>query len=219
MYWLRVLGIKHLTTQAMTDVEEKIHQALIGKSFSIPEPLFLALKAIGKVKLATGEVIVPTLPDLPCTTTKNVPGTLGIVTPENHSIYEELPVIGPTVEALLQRSKSKDRATYASVLAPKGATASVNLQGFAPLNSCKNEALATLHDLGIDADGPFRNIRNTGFNYKILDFVSEYLQTTETFKVFVTNPLTVPETGSVGQIIQAIPDVSQLDPLSRAGDN
>jgi hypothetical protein len=100
----------------MTDVEETIHQALIGKSFAIPEPIFLALKAIGKVKLATGEVIVPNFPDLPCTTVQSIPGTAGVITPENHNLYEELPLIGPTVEALLQRVKSKDRATYASVL-------------------------------------------------------------------------------------------------------
>ncbi|XP_031357805.1 uncharacterized protein LOC116181572 [Photinus pyralis] len=199
----------------------RVYQALEDKTFHVPEPIFLALKSLGKTISKTGDTLVPTFPDIPTTRVDDIPGTLGVIGIENHNVYEELPVIGPTIEALRQRVSGENPTNaraYGSLLAPPGTTANVNLQGFARLSFCRREALATLHDLGIEEDVQFQNIHNTGISYQILNFVSEYLSTTEIFKLYNVSVLQMPDTGSTGQLIAARPEPTELLPDTRAGN-
>lgn len=217
-FWLRAIGIKATTGVELTDEEDRVFQALETKKLNIPEPMYLALKALGTTSTKTGDKLVPDFPPLPHTVVNNVPGSCGVISAANHNIYEELPVIGPTIENMRQRTHGREGRQYASVFAPRNTTANKNLQGFSRIGSCREEMIQTLNDVGINANDPFINISNTGINFSVLSFVSEYLGCTETFKIMETTLLTLPETGSVAQTVMAVPVVAELTADTHAED-
>lgn len=48
----------------------------------MPEPIYLALKAIGNNKKKTGDVLAARFPEIPTTRVGELPGTLGVVSTE-----------------------------------------------------------------------------------------------------------------------------------------
>lgn len=154
----------------------------MGNTFNLPEPIFLELKSLGNITTSTRNNVIPSFPAIPTARVATIPGLLGVVSIENHNVYEELPVIGPTIEALRQCSATKARNTYASVFAPANTTALTNLQRFVDLPTCKSEMISQLENLGVRHDRQFDTIRDTGINFKILNSISKYLGETETFK-------------------------------------
>lgn len=221
LFWLRAIGIKSQSGEALTDAEQRVFQALEHKQFNVPEPVFLALKAIGNIKTRTGDYFNATFPELPVAQAGVVPGTLGVIDAANHSIYEEMPVVGVALEALVERVSGADPSRtrpYVSKLAPQRAAATTNLQGYTRLPACRMEAITFINDLGIE-DGVYPpGIANSGIIFNVMATISEYLQGTETFKLQTLNPLTLPPTGSIGQIIQSMPQVNELDESSTAAN-
>lgn len=192
LYWLRVIGIKLSTGQMLSVAEDRVLQSFENRKLSVPEPIFFALKAIGKIVTATGDTLVPHFPELPNQVVATYPGSLAVVNTDNHNLYEELPVIGPTIECLRQRLHGPQPnlgRVYPSQFAP----ANTNLQGFARLHHCRMEAIAFLENLNIPSpDVQFPTISQSGINYQILDAVSEYLSTTESFKIYSCGVIEMP---------------------------
>lgn len=130
LYWLRVIGLKLSTGQTLSVAEDRVLQSFEERQLSVPEPIFLALKAIGKVTTATGDNLVPDFPELPTQVTATYPGSLGVVSTQNHNVYEEMPVIGPTIECLRQRLHGNTARLYESAFSAGPTVATTNLQGF-----------------------------------------------------------------------------------------
>lgn len=221
LYWLRVIGLKLSMGHVLTEAEDRVLQRFEDRKLSVPEPIFLALKAVGKVVTATGDTLVPEFPELPTQVTATYHGSLGVVTTDNHNVYEELPVIGPAIECLRQRldgAQPNAGRTYPSQFAPANTVANINLQGFARLSHCRMEAIAFLENLNIQADQQFPTISQSGISYQILDAVSEYLATTESFKIYSCGVIEIPESGSTGQTVRAVPEITDLDDTTKASN-
>lgn len=80
------------------------------------------------------------------------------------------------------------------------------------------EALAFLENLNIQEDAQFPTISQSGINFQILDAVSEYLSTTESFKIYSCGLIEMPDSGSSGQIVRSVPEVQELDPTTNASN-
>lgn len=212
VFWLRAISLKLWLGRDLTDAEVAIQRAFEGKSLVLPEPIFLAIKAIGRTKTKNGETLSPVLPDVPTTVTADIPGGLGIITAANHNVYEELPVVGPTYQGCYERSLTTNAGVYASVFAPVDTTASRNLQGFRPLVTCRQDSLALLASMGFEGQGiQPRSISNSGINFNAVKTVSNLLSRITAFKIVETDIFSIPATGSIAQIIEAIPDQTGVD--------
>lgn len=63
-----------------------------------------------------------------------------------------------------------------------------------------------------------RTISNTGINYNALKVVSNVLSRSETFKLAEVDIFSIPNTGSLGQIIQTMPTPEAVDTELRASN-
>lgn len=63
-----------------------------------------------------------------------------------------------------------------------------------------------------------RTIANTGINYNAVKVVSNLLSKSETFKLADVDIFSIPNTGSLGQIIQTIPTNEAIDTELRASN-
>lgn len=216
MFWLRAISLKLWQGQELTPAEVDVQRVFEGKTFVLPDPIHLGLKAIGRVTTRNGEVLAPTLPPLPDQIVTNIPGLLGAVATANHNVYEDFPVIGVSYQGCYERALRTDYAAYNSVVAPAGTQANRNLQGFDTLKTVRADSLSALHSMGFEVDVRPRTVSNTGFNYNALKVVSNILAKSETFKVVEIDIFAIPATGSLAQIIETIPDQTAVDTITRA---
>lgn len=167
LVWLRSIGLCLEFGQQLSVAEEQVQRVFAGKPLNILEPQFFGLKAVGKTKTKNGETLVPSFPDMPCTPTLTIPGGLGVVTANNHSLYEELPIMGPVYQGCVERSATPNAQDYVSVFAPAGTTANTNLQGFARLVTARQDSLSFLERMGFSRDRRPPSIARTGLSYDI----------------------------------------------------
>lgn len=189
-----------------------------GKTFVLPDPIHLGLKAVGKVTTKNGEVLAPTFPSLPDQIVADTPGVLAAVSTANHNTYEDYPVLGIAYQGCYERAQTANQHTYVSAVAPANTTANRNLQGFDTLKPTRTDGLSTLYSMGFEIGIRPRTISRTGFNYNALKVVSNLLARIETFKTVEVDIFTIPVTGSLGQIIETIPDSTSVEGLTRASD-
>lgn len=134
-----------------------------------------------------------------------IPGLLGLVSTENHNTYEDFPVVGVAYQGCYERSRGTGAQTYASAVAPQRTRANRNLQGFDTLKTVRQDCLAVLNDMGFSENVRPRTIENTGINYNAVKVVSNVLAKSEVFKLSEVDIFSIPNSGSLGQIIQTIP--------------
>ena len=101
MAWFKILRLKYVNSQPLTDVEMQIYRMAEHFSFVIPQPIFMYLRNIGNITTPLGDHLIPEFPPLPTQVVDNVPGTLGNINEHNHNIYEEVSVIGVLCEYLM----------------------------------------------------------------------------------------------------------------------
>lgn len=213
LFWLRSIGLKLEAGSDLTDAEAQVERAFKDKTLAILEPQFLGLKTIGRVTTRNGEILFPTLPDLPNTVTGETPGGCGVAAAANHNLYEEYPVMGPAFQGCVERAArgNGEAAVYNSVFAAANSTANRNMQGFNSLRRVRPECIALLNDMGFGDAAP-RTIANTGISYNAMKTVSNLLEKVTIFRVQHTNPITLPATGSMGQIVITKPVTADLIP-------
>lgn len=178
----------------------------------------MGLKAVGKVATRNGEVLAPTFPDTPAQIVDRIPGLVAIVDAENHNTYEDLPVVGVAYQGCYERAQRNDAHAYRSVVTPDGTAANRNLQGFDSLKHVRRDCIAVLEDMGFGVGVRPGTISNTGINYNAVKVVSNILSKSETFKLAEVDIFSIPNTGSLGQIIQTVPTAETIDAGLRASE-
>lgn len=127
MFWLRAISLKLWQGQELTPQEVDLQRTFEGKTFVLPDPIHLGLKAIGKVTTKNGEVLAPTFPPTPAQAINRIPGLIGEVNTANHNIYEDYPVVGIAYQGCRERARNHETHVYESVVAPADTQANRNL--------------------------------------------------------------------------------------------
>jgi hypothetical protein len=135
---------------------------------------------------------------------------------DNHNVYEVLPVIGPASQACYERAADVRAINYDSAFRPQNGHVTQNLPGFGPLLSARMEAISLLNEMGFSLNDRPLTIGNSGINYNALKTVSNLLTRKTRFKMIEVDVLSMPPTGSIAQVIQSRPVVSDLDDIDRA---
>ncbi|KAG8222557.1 hypothetical protein J437_LFUL016758, partial [Ladona fulva] len=216
LFWLRVIGLKAQLGDQLTQTEVDVQRTFTNQVLSVPEPIHIGLKALGRTKTKNGEIISPEFPSLPDTVTANTPGGLGPVNTENHSVYEDLPIIGPAYQACYERAADARVVNYDSAFQPPHGVANPNLQGFGPLTPARMEAIGLLNEMGFSLDERPVTIGNSGINYNAVKTVSNLISRIIRFKMVEVDILSMPPTGSIAQVIQSRPVAQDLQNITRA---
>lgn len=87
VFWLRTISLKLWQGHELTPSEVDLQITFEGKTLVLPDPIHLGLKSVGKVTTKNGEVLAPLFPPTPATVTNRIPGLLGVVDADNHSVY------------------------------------------------------------------------------------------------------------------------------------
>lgn len=214
IFWLRAIGLKSQGDLQLTQQEREVMLEMEHQPLYVFDPIYLALKTYGRIQACNKDTFYPQFPDIPSVVTGNVPGTLGEISVDNHNIYEELPVIGPTIDGMMRRIRGDNPnhpRDYQSVLAPAHTMANTNLQGFDRLTRVRLEALSMLEDHGVRGEAQLPSIADTGINPKLLSVISDYVSNLIVYKGQLINVLNIPDTGSLGQLISARPSPEDLN--------
>lgn len=183
LFWLRAISLKLWQGRDLTPAEVDLQRVFEGKTLVVPDPIHMGLKAIGNVTTKNGEVLAPQFPDVPAATVDQIPGLIAIVNTDNDNTYEDYPVVGVAYQGCFERAQGVTSRTYRSVVAPAGASANRNLQGFDTLKPVRQDCIAVLQDMGFGEDVRPRTIASTGINYNAMKVVSKVLSKTDTFKL------------------------------------
>lgn len=216
MFWLRTISLKLWQGQELTAPEVNLQRTFEGKTFVLPDPIHLGLKAVGRVTTRNGEVLAPTFPDTPARVIDQIPGLIDVVNTANHNTYEDYPVVGIAYQGCRERAQNHLAHTYESVVAPAGTQANRNLQGFDTLKHVRQDCLAVLEDMGFSGNAHPPTVSNTGISYNALKVVSNVLAKTDTFKLAEIDIFSIPSTGSLAQIVETIPTQDSVDEVTRA---
>lgn len=209
--WLRIIQLKRSNGQALTKAEEQMLTMCETTTFTVPMPIYLYLQALGVVKAAsTGQQLIPSFPALPVTPIQGFGGYFGAVDDETHNLYEEFPTLGVTTEGLRRSISDAAAGNCTSSLAPQNAQVNQNLLGYTPLVGRRPESKNQFLAAGVAPDQFPETIQNTGFSYDILYLMSNWLQTTKTFKLQSLHFATFGLNGVQGQIVVSRPNVRQL---------
>lgn len=179
MLWLRVITLKMKNSQPLTPTEEALLVQTQTTSFNLPEPLLLQVKQLGNVVATTKQHLYPKFPDLPTQVINGLGGYYGnLVAPapnvDNtlHNLYEELPCLGVTSEAVCNAISNAPPGPYQSNVTFEGLQPNSNLLGFRPLGSRRNEPKNLAFDNSItDVEFPAYPV-NSGFNYQFITAIS-----------------------------------------------
>lgn len=91
-----------------------------NSTFVVPEPIMTQLSVIGTTQTTTRERLFPEFPSLPIEEINGHGGYYGRISEQNHNLYEELPCLGVTSEALRASISNAAPGPYPSALAGEG---------------------------------------------------------------------------------------------------
>jgi len=195
-------------------------------SLAYPEPIYLYIKALGKIVTKSGKHIKPEFPPMPTETVNGFGGYYGpLVAPpdeqqpveltENHNLYEEIPALGVLAEAVRQSvsdNANNGHYAYTSALAPPGVKCNSNLLGYAPItNTRPSHAKNTILSYGITEHMFTESVPGTAINYELIYSVSKMIERTRRFKILNLTPSNLGETGSKAQIIVTRPSPDKIN--------
>lgn len=219
LLWLRFIFLKQKNSQPLTDAEEELIQLTQTVSFCVPEPLALCYRSIGNVTSSTKQRLLPAFPPLPIDQINGFGGYYGTLasSPENHNLYEEIPCLGVTAEAVRQTVSDAPSGPYVSCLSVDGLSVNQNLLGYKPLAVRRAEAKALAQAAGITGTQFPCYPENTMFNIDFLLSISGILETSKTFKNTSLMMSTLSEIGAQSQTVVPIPIV-QPNTVGLRGD-
>lgn len=217
LYWLRIIQLKKVNSQPLTEAETMVSSMCDSTSFAVPTPLHLYLQALGTVKCkGTGQSLIPEFPPLPEHVIGAIGGYYGEMGEDTHNLYEEIPCLGVVSETLQHALGDAAAGNYHSVLEFDGQAVNRNLQGYAPLSIRRNEVKAPFINIGINhAEFP-ESVANTGFNYDIMHMVSQWISNTKTFEI---EQIVFPMMTSIGSQSQTIVERPQVTGVTGAVRN
>lgn len=212
MLWLRIITLKQKNSQPITQAEDALLVLTQTMAFNLPEPLLLQIKQLGNVVAMTKQHLYPKFPPLPDQVIHGLSryyGTLAAPAPgvDNNlnNLYEELPCLGVTAEAVCNAISNAPPGPYQSNVTFESLQPNSNLLGFRPLGSRRNEPKNLAFDNEIkEVDFPAYPA-NTGFNYRFITAISNNLANTKTFKSTPVVFSTLSEVGSQSQLVPARP--------------
>jgi hypothetical protein len=228
MLWMRIIGIKKDTNQLLSPAEEQVVRILDGMQYSIPEPLMVQLKLLGRIQTIQREHLTPEFPPLPDQQINNFGGFYGPINVDNHNFYEEIPCLGVLAEAVRNSVSNAEPGPYVSSLEDRehDVIPNENLLGFKPLGARRVEAKNLAFDSRITANRFPSDLPGVGLNLRFLKHISAALSETRAFKITTVNIFTMSEFGSIVQVIMQRPVVGTSDtqcngelfPYSNFGD-
>lgn len=209
LVWFRIITLKAKNRQALTAIEEDIRQLIESLQLCVPEPIFLQLRALGNVVSPTGQHLYPEFPPLPVEQIGGFGGYYGELDENTHNLYEELPCLGVTAEAVRQTVSVAPAGPYVSALAPQNQPCNGNLLGFRPLGHRRQEPKDFAAQRGITNDQFRCYPPNTMINIEFLSAISDQLALTKTFRLNDVVFSTLSEIGGQAQttVQHPIPDV------------
>lgn len=212
MAWLRMVTLKQKNSQPITTTESSLLVLTQTTAFNIPEPVLLQIRQLGNVVSGTKQHLYPEFPPLPTNVLNNTGGYYGqVLAPAEgvddmiHNLYEEIPCLGVTSEAVRSSISNADPGPYQSAVTFGGLQPNSNLLGFRPLGNRRNEPknLAFYCDI---TEVVFPSYpANTGFNYQFLTVISNILANTKTFKITPVVFSFLSEIGSQSQLVISRP--------------
>lgn len=182
--WIRIAHLKDGTQQPTSDEEQRLLSMTKDINWSVPEPLYVYLKSIGALKTdSTLQSLIPRFPPMPTEAINNRNGFYGLIDVNNHNNYEEIPTLGVAAEALQHALSDLPPGRHPSVLDTQHVLVNSNLLGFENLTNRRNEAKRVFNDIGIDEQHFPESIHLTAFNMDLMLLISQWLATTNTFKI------------------------------------
>lgn len=212
MLWLRMVTLKQKNSQPITPHEDALLVLTRTTEYNLPEPLMYQVKQLGNVVSGTKQHLYPEFPTLPNSTINGFGGYYGTLQPPGpevddsiHNLYEEIPCLGVTSEAVRNSISNANPGPYQSQVTYEGHQPNANLLGFRPLGSRRSEPKNLAFECSItDASFPSYPI-NTGFNFEFLIAISNALANTKTFRNTKVVFSTLSEVGSQSQLIVSRP--------------
>lgn len=109
LFWLRTISLKLWQGHELTPPEVDLQRTFEGKTFVLPDPIHLGLKAVGINNQERRGACTP-VPPTPATVLNRIPGLLGHVDAENHNVYEDYPVVGIAYQGCIEEQPEYWRA-------------------------------------------------------------------------------------------------------------
>ena len=157
MMWLRLVHIKRSNSEPTTQIEDQIIDLVNNTPFTLPEPLYLAVKSLGNVTTPTGAHLYLKSPAYPTQVVAGLGGFYGTLNEEaapeeeeeaeaqqarearnvatrlRHNLYEELPCPGVLAYAVQQSISNANPGNYQSTVTLGEHQPNANLLGFRAL--------------------------------------------------------------------------------------
>ncbi|GBP00583.1 hypothetical protein EVAR_76878_1 [Eumeta japonica] len=194
--------------RALSFTEQEFLKVFEQQEWNIPQPLFLYLKAVGNVKDKTGKQLHLATHVLPTTAAQNFGGYYSqLMTEHSHNLYEEIPCLGIVADTLMPIAGANQQPPLPNIrVVPAGRVATTNLAGFLGQSGQRKEEIAILlNSLGITATAFQENVNHTRLNTRLLQTVSDYFATSQTFKVEKVKHSALCAEGDSTQLIKLIP--------------
>lgn len=203
--WLRIVSLKDLQRYNLTPAETDLQRVLGSQAFSIPEPISVYLKQYGFVVPPTDSRLSAVFPDLPTAVINNNGGYYGPLGVDTHNLYEEIPTLGVTAEAIRQAIGNAPVGPYNSALTTDALTTSENLLGWRPLGIRHAEAKDKAIQCGFTQHNVRELIPHTGLNLPMMMYVSGYFARSPTFKCTTVTVHSFGIGGTTAQIVNCRP--------------
>lgn len=193
MMWLRLVHIKRSNSEPTTQIEDQIIDLVNNTPFTLPEPLYLAVKSLGNVTTPTGAHLYLKSPSYPTEIIAGLGGFYGTLNEEaapeeeeeaaaaqqarearnaairlRHNLYEELPCPGVLAYAVQQSVSNANPGNYQSTVTLRANQPNANLLGFRALGYRRGEAKNLAFDANITAHNFQCYPQNTCFNLTFL---------------------------------------------------
>lgn len=156
--WMRIVALKSHNQQPMTQMERIAHENIKHTSFVFPQPILMQFQTLGNVLTPTNQY--PQFPPMPSAALSQHGGFCGHLIPPGapgaddniHNLYEELPCLGVTAEAIQKAVSDDPPGVYETVINYEGRQPNQNLLGFKPLGIRGETAKDLAFDAGITED-------------------------------------------------------------------
>lgn len=156
MVWIRATTLKQKNSQPITQEEDQLLTLTQITPFVLPEPILLQVRQLGNAVSKTGQHLFPAFPPLPTTVLQGNGGYYGqLLEPGEgvdntiHNLYEEIPCLGVTAEAVQASLSNNPPGPYVSHVTYRGQQPNANLLGFRPLGTRRAEPKNLAFDCGI----------------------------------------------------------------------
>lgn len=216
LLWARLLDIKSKRAQdVLSNTELEYMKVFTGMDWNVPQPIYLYLKAIGNVRDKTGKEIHLRDHSLPVAQGGGRTGYHdNAINTATHNLFEELPSLGICGDVLQAQAAGLAVATV-GILA-EGQVASENMTGYKdPVLITKEEVRIVLTSFGIAGDAFEASVPDTRLNTRLVQYISDYLGKTTTYRVEKVNIQALTREGDAVQLIRCVPTTENANAATK----